>query len=180
MRIVFLGTPEFAVNCLDALVNSKHEVVAVVCQPDKPTERGNKIVFSEVKKYAIDHDIPLFQFPKISRDGLIDLRALEPDLMVTAAYGQILSQEVLDIAKYGVINVHASLLPKYRGASPLQNAILNGDEMTGVTIMKVATLSDYEAEGGYLKGKLIRLDIDANSQVANQIYQEVDKGFYIE
>lgn len=136
MRIVFLGTPEFAVNCLDALVNSKHEVVAVVCQPDKPTERGNKIVFSEVKKYAIDHDIPLFQFPKISRDGLIDLRALEPDLMVTAAYGQILSQDVLDIAKHGVINVHASLLPKYRGASPIQTAIIKGDSETGVTIMK--------------------------------------------
>ena len=136
MRIVFLGTPEFAVNCLDALVNSKHEVVAVVCQPDKPTERGNKIVFSEVKKYAVDHDIPLFQFPKISRDGVIDLKALEPDLMVTAAYGQILSQEVLDIAKYGVINVHASLLPKYRGASPIQTAIIKGDVETGVTIMK--------------------------------------------
>jgi methionyl-tRNA formyltransferase len=136
MRIVFLGTPEFAVNCLDALVNSKHEVVAVICQPDKPTERGNKIVFSDVKKYAIDHDIPLFQFPKISRDGVIDLKALAPDLMVTAAYGQILSQEVLDIAKHGVINVHASLLPKYRGASPIQTAIIKGDSETGVTIMK--------------------------------------------
>lgn len=136
MRIVFLGTPIFAVNCLDALVNSQHEVVAVVCQPDKPTERGNKIEFSEVKKYAIDHSIPLYQFPKISRDGVIDLKALEPDLMVTAAYGQILSQEVLSIAKYGVINVHASLLPKYRGASPIQTAIMHGDTETGVTIMK--------------------------------------------
>jgi len=136
MRIVFLGTPIFAVNCLDALVNSQHEVVAVVCQPDKPTERGNKIEFSEVKKYAIDHSIPLYQFPKISRDGVIDLKALEPDLMVTAAYGQILSQEVLSIAKHGVINVHASLLPKYRGASPIQTAIMHGDTETGVTIMK--------------------------------------------
>lgn len=136
MRIIFLGTPEFAVNCLDALVQSRHEVVAVVTQPDKPTERGNKIEFCPVKKYAISHDIPLFQFPKISRDGLIDLAALEPDLMVTAAYGQILSQDVLNIAKYGTINVHASLLPKYRGASPIQTAIIRGDDETGVTIMR--------------------------------------------
>lgn len=136
MRIIFLGTPIFAVNCLDALVESKHEVVAIVTQPDKPSERGNKIEFSEVKKYALSKNIPLFQFPKISRDGIIDLKALEPDLMVTAAYGQILSQEVLDIPKYGTINVHASLLPKYRGASPIQTAVINGDSETGVTIMK--------------------------------------------
>ena len=136
MRVIFLGTPEFAVNCLDSLVKSKHEVVAVVTQPDKPTERGNKIEFSEVKKYALDRGIPLFQFPKISRDGVIDLRALEPDIMVTAAYGQILSQEVLDIPKYGTINVHASILPKYRGASPIQTAIIRGEVETGVSIMK--------------------------------------------
>ena len=136
MRIVFLGTPEFAVNCLDTLVKSKHEVVAVVTQPDKPSERGNKIEFSEVKKYSLASGIPLFQFPKISRDGVIDLKALEPDLMVTAAYGQILSQEVLDIPKYGTINVHASLLPKYRGASPIQTAIIKGETETGVTIMQ--------------------------------------------
>ena len=136
MRVIFLGTPEFAVNCLDALVKSEHEVVAVVTQPDKPSERGNKIEFSEVKKYAINNDIPLFQFPKISRDGVIDLNALNPDIMVTAAYGQILSQEVLDIPKYGTINVHASLLPKYRGASPIQTAIIKGETETGVSIMK--------------------------------------------
>lgn len=136
MRIIFLGTPLFAVKCLDSLVHSNHEVVAVVTQPDKPSERGNKIEFSEVKKYALANDIPLFQFNKISRDGLIDMRALAPDIMVTAAYGQILSQDVLDIARFGVINVHASVLPKYRGASPIQTAIINGDTETGVTIMK--------------------------------------------
>lgn len=136
MRIIFLGTPEFAVSCLDALVKSKHEVVAVVTQPDKPSERGNKIQFSPVKVYAQNNNIPLYQFPKISRDGVIDLKTLKPDLMVTAAYGQILSQEVLSIAKYGVINVHASILPKYRGASPIQTAIIHGDSETGVTIMK--------------------------------------------
>ena len=139
MRIVFLGTPIFAVKCLDKLIHSNHEVVAVVTQPDKPSERGNKIEFSEVKKYALANNIPLFQYNKISRDGLIDLRALKPDIMVTAAYGQILSQDVLDIAKFGVINVHASILPKYRGASPIQTAIINGDTETGVTIMKTET-----------------------------------------
>ena len=136
MRIIFLGTPIFAVKCLERLIHSNHEVVAVVTQPDKPSERGNKIEFSEVKKYALANNIPLFQFNKISRDGLIDMRALCPDIMVTAAYGQILSQDVLDIAKHGVINVHASVLPKYRGASPIQTAIINGETETGVTIMK--------------------------------------------
>lgn len=136
MRIIFLGTPEFAVNCLDALFNSRHEIVAVVTQPDKPSERGNRVEFSEVKKYALSHGLSLFQFLKISRDGVVDLRTLNPDLIVTAAYGQILSQEVIDIPKYGIINVHASLLPKYRGASPIQTAIINGDTQTGVTIMK--------------------------------------------
>lgn len=139
MRIVFLGTPIFAVKCLDRLIHSNHEIVAVVTQPDKPSERGNKIEFSEVKKYALTNHIPLFQFNKISRDGIIDLRALNPDIMVTAAYGQLLSQDVLDIAKFGVINVHASILPKYRGASPIQTAIINGDNETGVTIMKTET-----------------------------------------
>ena len=139
MKIVFLGTPIFAVKCLDKLIHSNHEIVAVVTQPDKPSERGNKIEFSEVKKYALANNIPLFQYNKISRDGLIDLRALNPDIMVTAAYGQILSQDVLNIAKFGVINVHASILPKYRGASPIQTAIINGDTETGVTIMKTET-----------------------------------------
>lgn len=136
MRIVFLGTPDFAVKCLDKLLNSKHEVLAVITQPDKPAERGNKIVFSDVKKYALEKGLKLYQYPKISRDGIEDMKNLNPDIMVTAAYGQILSQEFLDIAKFGVINVHASLLPKYRGASPIQTAIIKGDIETGVTIMK--------------------------------------------
>lgn len=136
MRVVFLGTPEFAIPCLDALLKSKHKVVGVITQPDKPSERGNKVIFSAVKNYALSHNLPLFQFPKISRDGVVDLKALKPDIMVTAAYGQILSQEVLDIAKFGVINIHGSILPKYRGASPIQAAIMDGETETGVTIMK--------------------------------------------
>ncbi|MBE5755347.1 MAG: methionyl-tRNA formyltransferase [Clostridia bacterium] len=136
MRIVFLGTPKFAVTCLEKLLESRHEVVAVVTQPDKPSDRGNKIEFSEVKKYCLQRDLPLYQFTKISRDGVVDLSSLQPDIMITAAYGQLLSQQILDIAKFGVINVHASILPKYRGASPIQTAIMRGESETGVTIMK--------------------------------------------
>ena len=139
MRVIFLGTPEFAVKCLESLQKSKHKIVGIITQPDKPSERGNKVVFSPVKNFALSHKLPLFQFPKISRDGVIDIKALKPDIMVTAAYGQILSQEIIDIPKYGIINVHASILPKYRGASPIQTAIINGDTETGVTIMKTET-----------------------------------------
>lgn len=149
MRVVFLGTPEFAIPSLDALLKSKHQVVGIVSQPDKPSDRGNKVVFSAVKEYALANGLPLFQFPKISRDGIIDLKALKPDIMVTAAYGQILSQEVLDIPKYGVINIHGSILPKYRGASPIQAAIMNGETETGVTIMKT--------EAGLDTGDIIKI-----------------------
>jgi len=136
MKIIFLGTPEFAVKALDTLVNSKHKVLAVVTQPDKPNARGNKIVPCEVKVYAENHNIPVYQFAKISRDGVDQLKELKPDLMITAAYGQILSQKVIDIPKYGIINLHASLLPKYRGASPIQSAVMAGEQRTGITIMQ--------------------------------------------
>lgn len=138
MRIIFMGTPDFSVPSLDAINNSEHELVAIVSQPDKVASRGNKIVLSPVKEYAVKYDVPIFQFDKISRDGVETLKALEPDLMVTASFGQILSQEVIDIPQYGIINVHASLLPHYRGASPIQTAILNGDKVTGVTIMQTS------------------------------------------
>ena len=136
MRIIFLGTPEFSVPTLEALHASRHDLVAIVSQPDRTQNRGKKIVFSPVKEFALKHNIPLLQFEKISRDGVESLISLAPDLMVTASYGQILSQEILDIPKYGIINVHASLLPDYRGASPIQNAIIRGEAETGVTIMQ--------------------------------------------
>ncbi len=137
MRIVFLGTPDFSVPCLDALINSKHEVLAVVTQPDKARNRM-VVSFSPVKEEAIKHNIKVLQYDKIRLQGVEDLKALNPDLMVTCAYGQIISQEILDIPKYGVINVHASLLPKYRGSAPIQWAILNGEKETGITIMQTA------------------------------------------
>ncbi len=135
MRIVFMGTPEFAVPSLKALCDGGYEVVGVFTQPDRPKGRGNKVVFSPVKEAAVARDIPVFQPQRIRRDGVEALKALQPDLCVTAAFGQILSQEILDIPRLGTINVHASLLPKHRGSAPINWAILQGDETVGVTTM---------------------------------------------
>lgn len=136
MKVVFLGTPEFALNVLEGIYKSHHEVVAVVCQPSKPVGRGGRVVDPPTKVFADAHGIPCFQFSKISKEGVDDLKSLNADIMVTAAYGQILSKEVLEITPNGVINVHASLLPNYRGSSPIQWAILRGEKKTGVTIMR--------------------------------------------
>lgn len=136
MRLIFLGTPDFSVPSLKAIHASGHEVLAVVTQPDKPVGRSGKLCPSPIKQTAEELGIKVLQYEKIRRDGVSDLTALKPDIMVTCAFGQILSKEILDIAPHGVINVHASLLPKYRGAAPIQWAVINGDEQTGVTIMK--------------------------------------------
>lgn len=135
MRVVFLGTPDFGVPSLKALVEAGYEVAGVFTQPDKPKGRGNKMLPSPVKVCAQGFGIPVFQPVKIRADGVADLRALAPDLCVTAAFGQILSQEVLDIPKIGTVNVHSSLLPKYRGSAPINWAIMEGETVTGVTTM---------------------------------------------
>ena len=136
MRIVLMGTPEFAVPCLEALLSRKEDqVVGVFTQPDRPKGRGNKLAASPVKEAAIQSGIPVFQPEKIRKTGVDDLRNLKPDLCVTAAFGQILSQEILDIPPLGNINVHASLLPKHRGSAPIAYAIMQGDCTTGVTTM---------------------------------------------
>ncbi|MBR3017482.1 MAG: methionyl-tRNA formyltransferase [Clostridia bacterium] len=135
MRVVFLGTPEFGVPSLKALVNAGYEVVGVFTQPDKPKGRGNKMLPSPVKSCALEYGIPVYQPVKIRADGVEDLRFLRPDLCVTAAFGQILSQEILDIPKIGTVNVHSSLLPKYRGSAPINWAIMEGETVTGVTTM---------------------------------------------
>ena len=139
MKIVFMGTPEFAVPSLEALVAAGHQVVGVFSQPDKPKNRGMKLQPTPVKLCAMVHDLPVYQPTKL-RDGtaLETIRSLAPDLIVVAAYGRILPQEILDYPKYGCINVHSSLLPKYRGAAPIHWSILNGDKETGVTIMHMA------------------------------------------
>lgn len=135
MRAVFLGTPAFAVPSLNALCGCA-DVVAVVCQPDRERDRKGRVIEGAVKKRAAELNIPIFQFEKISRDGAETLRSLAPDIMITCAYGQILSQEILDIAPLGVLNVHGSILPRYRGSAPIQRALINGEKETGVTIMK--------------------------------------------
>lgn len=138
IKIVFFGTPDIGLKSLDYLHNSKDfEVLAVVTQPDKPAGRGHKLQMSPIKKYAIDNNIKVFQPKSIRKEPDIqnELKILEPDFFVTFAFGQILSQEVLDIPKYETINLHASLLPKYRGANPIQRAIINGDKETGICTM---------------------------------------------
>jgi methionyl-tRNA formyltransferase len=139
IRIVFMGTPEFAVPSLRALIESGHEVVAVVTQPDRPKGRKRELTPPPVKAEALQHGIPVFQPEKLRRsDTIEELSKLMPDLIVTAAYGQILPKSVLDIPRLGCINVHASLLPRYRGGAPIHYAVMNGDPVTGVTIMYMA------------------------------------------
>lgn len=135
MRIVFMGTPEFAVPSLRALVEAGYEIAGVVTQPDRPAGRGKKLTACPVKEFALEKGLPVYQFEKIKRDGVDCLHALAPELIVTAAFGQILSQQILDIPQYGTVNVHASLLPKGRGSAPINWAILKGEKTTGVTTM---------------------------------------------
>ena len=138
LKIIFMGTPDFAVGTLEALVQAGHEVVLAVTQPDKPQGRKQVLVAPPVKEKALELGIPVFQPKRVREpDSLRVLKDYEPELIVVAAFGQLLPKELLEMPKYGCINVHASLLPKYRGAAPIQWSILNGDEVTGVTIMRM-------------------------------------------
>ena len=144
MKIIFAGTPEFAASALAALLNTEHEIVAVYTQPDRKAGRGQKLTASAVKQLALAHELPVYQplhFKASTEEGLAaqaELKALNADVMVVAAYGLILPQSVLDMPKYGCLNIHGSLLPRWRGAAPIQRAISTGDAETGVTIMKMA------------------------------------------
>jgi methionyl-tRNA formyltransferase len=143
MRIVFMGTPDFAVPSLNALLAAGEDVAAVVTQPDRPAGRGQKMTVSPVKSLALQHQIPVFQPEKIRRSPVVDeIAALAPDLLVVAAYGQILPQRLLDIPRIAPLNVHASLLPRYRGAAPINWAIIRGETETGVTIMRIIARLD--------------------------------------
>jgi methionyl-tRNA formyltransferase len=138
MRIVFAGTPHFAEHALTALLKTSHEIVLVLTQPDRPAGRGLKMVSSAVKVCALKSGIPVFQPPTLRDPAAIDqLRALVPDVLVVAAYGLILPPSVLELARLGAVNIHASLLPRWRGAAPIQRAILAGDHETGITIMQM-------------------------------------------
>lgn len=161
MKIVFMGTPEFAVKTLEACI-ANHEVVAVFTQPDKPKGRGNKMTPSEVKVVAEKYGIPVLQPDKIRKDNWADvIRSYAPDVTVVVAYGQLLSQEILDIPQYGSINVHASLLPKYRGAAPINWAIAHGEKVTGVTTMLMDAGLD---TGDMLLKSYVEIDEDMTAQ----------------
>lgn len=168
MKIIFMGTPDFAVPALEALIEAGHKITLAVTQPDKPKGRGKKSQFPPVKVCAVEHNIPVFQPNKIKEaESMSKLKEYEADIIVVAAFGQILPKELLIYPKYGCINIHASLLPKYRGAAPIQWAVIDGEEKSGVTIMQMAegldtgdiitqaeVLIDKQETGGTLHDKL--------------------------
>lgn len=138
MKVIFMGTPDFAVNTLEKIIEAGHEVMLVVTQPDKPKGRGNTMQFPPVKECAVSHGLEVFQPVKIREDASVEyLKKFAPDIIIVAAFGQILPKSILDLPKYGCINVHASLLPKYRGAAPIQWAVINGEKVSGVTTMRM-------------------------------------------
>ena len=138
MKVIFMGTPDFAVGTLEALIEAGHEVVLAVTQPDKPKGRGKEMQFTPVKECALKHDIPVFQPRRVREAECIEeLRKYNADIMVVVAFGQILPKEILEMCTYGCVNVHASWLPKYRGSAPIQWAIIDGEEVTGVTTMQM-------------------------------------------
>ncbi len=138
MRVIFMGTPEFSVGTLEALIEAGHEVVLVVTQPDKPKGRGGKMQYTPVKEAALKHGIPVFQPRKVREPECVEeLRRYGADIIVVIAFGQILPKEILEMTPYGCVNVHASLLPKYRGAAPIQWAVIDGEEVSGVTTMQM-------------------------------------------
>lgn len=156
MRIVYMGTPDFSVPALSALVEAGHEVVAVVTQPDKPKGRGKEILMTPVKEKALEYGIPVYQPVKARNPEFVQvLKDLEPDVIVVAAFGQILSKEILDIPRLGCVNIHASLLPKYRGAAPIQYAVIDGERISGITTMMMAEGID---TGDILDQETIALD----------------------
>ena len=143
MKIVFMGTPDFARTALEKIIEAGHEVVLVVTQPDKPKGRSGELQVSDVKACALEHNIPVFQPVRIKLpENVAELKKYDADIYVVAAFGQILSQEILDIPRFGCVNIHTSLLPKYRGAAPIQQSIIDGEEKTGVTIMQMAAGMD--------------------------------------
>ncbi len=183
MRILFMGTPEFAVASLKRLVEDGHQVCGVFTQPDKPKNRGHKMAFSPVKEYALTVGIPVYQ-PLKMRDGeaLGIVRKLAPELIVVAAYGKLLPEDILNTPPYGSINVHSSLLPKYRGAAPINWAILNGERVTGVSIMYMAkeldagdvilcreTPIDPDEDAQALTARLALLGADALAEAVEQL-----------
>ena len=173
MRIVFMGTPDFAVGSLQALCESgKHEILAVVTQPDRPKGRGNKLLQTPVKEYALAQGLTVYQPQKVKTPEFVELlHELQPELMGVAAFGQFLSKEILELPKYGCINVHASLLPKYRGAAPIQYAIIKGEMESGVTIMQM----DIGMDTGAMLDKVV-VPIEENTTMGELHYALREQG----
>lgn len=173
MRIVFMGTPDFAVGSLQALCESgKHEILAVVTQPDRPKGRGNKLLQTPVKEYALAQGLTVYQPQKVKTPEFVELlHELHPELIVVAAFGQFLSKEILELPKYGCINVHASLLPKYRGAAPIQYAIIKGEKESGVTIMQM----DIGMDTGAMLDKVV-VPIEENTTMGELHYALREQG----
>lgn len=166
MRIIFLGTPDFAVPPLQSLYDNGYEIVGVVTQPDKPRNRG-EVLPCAVKQKALELGLNVMSFDKIKVDGYDALQQLNADIMITCAYGQIISQQIIDMTPFGVINIHASLLPKYRGSSPIQWCLLNGEKTTGITLMKTALGID---SGDILLQKPMEISYKMTSQ---QLFDEL-------
>lgn len=162
MKIIFMGTPDFSVPCLNSLIEAGHEIQAVFTQPDKPRGRKQELTPPEVKVCALEHGLTVYQ-PKTLRDGeaMKIISELNPDCIVVVAYGKILPKEILDYPKYGCINIHASLLPKYRGSAPIQWSVINGEKETGVTIMQMDEGID---TGDMLSQKAITIGIDDTAE----------------
>lgn len=186
MKIVFMGTPEIATGCLQKIIDEKHEVIGVVTQPDKPQNRGKKLGMPPVKELALKYDIPVYQPLKAREESFIEtIKELNPDVIVVVAFGQILPKAILDIPKLGCINVHVSLLPKYRGAAPINWVIINGEDKTGVTtmymdegldtgdmILKTEFKLDDEINAGQLHDKMMEI----GSQTLKETLDLIEKG----
>ncbi len=168
MKAIFMGTPDFAVPALEKMVENGIEVALVVTKEDKPKGRGHKLAFSEVKECAISHNIEVFNPKRIKATECVEyLKKFEPDVIVVVAYGQILSKEILDIPKFGTVNIHGSILPKYRGPAPIHRAIINGDEEVGVTIMHVDEALD---SGDIIKIGKIRV---GDKETTGEVYDKL-------
>ena len=187
MKIVFMGTPDFAVGSLRAIAASgRHEVLAVVTQPDRPRGRGNRLLMTPVKEFALSRGYEVYQPRRVKTPEFVEvLRGLAPELIVVAAFGQLLSQEILSLPKYGCINVHASLLPRYRGAAPIHYAILSGEEASGVTIMQMDIGMDTGAMleqavvpigADTTMGELHDLLRDEGARLLLEVMEQIEKG----
>ena len=178
MRIVFWGTPEYSIKSLDILKKSNHDIIAVISQPDKKRSRGNKLIASPVKKYAIKKNIPVYT-PEIIKGNIqfiSELKELSSDLFIVIAYGKILPKEILDIPKFKSWNAHASLLPRWRGAAPIQWSILNGDELTGVGIMKMEEGLD---TGDILIEKKIKIESKDNLETLTKKLSDLSSKLFM-